>query len=1014
MAMQTLTLNKLLLAAGLVTVFALLPSVLLAQETADEADLPDLPEQSAMLEDLQRQIAQPPPENAEAQALCVHYHRRGLAMTRLGRGIEGLADLKQALALNQSNWRTTDDWCSRWRMQNDIASAYRQVGDPRGRMEFVRSLADELRKANARRYFFTLTWLMDDQVTLGQLRQAEATLKQAGDLLPELKLRKDWTTEEHSVLGQWTKYSAYLQELYGNFAEAERLRRESLRHARAYLELRTRLNGSEHLILRVASSNVASCLRLLGNNLAAQGRYSEAEVYVRESLSLMLARSSRESPHVARTLGNLGNIRMQQGRLDDAEKLLRQSLSALERGQVRSASPGLAERRADLAFVLMMRDRWPEALALFEARDQGLRSDQAQFARTGSLRSDWALSLIRNGRAAEAAEMMQRIVNYYRKVAYADPQVVARANGIYAAALAARGDDAQALAVFERALPPLLGQIADDAEGDGLGAGRQFRMTLIFEAYLELLARQQARNQPVKGVTGSRDPAAEAFSIADVARGSAVQRAVVASSARASLPDAELAALARQEQDAGNRRLELGKLLARLASAPEGRRLDGVMADIRREMESLTEKQASLRKTLAARYPDYLRLIDPKPATLAELQGALQPDEAAVAIYIGREQAYVWTLNHRQTAFRTVPLSRQAIDRHVRRLRETLNLEDGTLHSFPAADAHALYKALLAPDAALWREARVLNVIPHGSLGQLPFAVLQTAPSATKARPEQAPWLIRQVAIAQQASASSFLALRQRQMASGERSDFIGFGDPVFGDQPAASSKGNVRRLRLMTLRGDDNDGVENAFTRLAPLPDTELELREIARSLGADPERTLYLHRRANEQNVKASALDKVRVIAFATHGLIPGELRGLDQPALALANPKLADDAKNDGLLTLDEVLGLRLNADWVVLSACNTGAADGSQEEAVSGLGRGFFFAGARSLLVSNWAVETESARLLTTGVFRAQTAKPALTRAEALQQSMLDLMQQRTAGYAHPAYWAPFSLVGDGYR
>lgn len=1011
MAMQTLTLNKLLLTAGLVTACALLPSALLAQETADEADPP---EQSAMLDDLQRQIAQPPPENTEAQALCVHYHRRGLALMRLGRGIEGLADLKQALALNQSNWRTTDDWCSRWRMQNDIAAAYRQVGDPRGRMEFVRSLADELRKANVRRYFFTLTWLMDDQVTLGQLRQAEATLKQAGDLLPELKLRKDWTTEEHSVLGQWTKYSAYLQELYGNFAEAERLRRESLRHARAYLELRTRLNGSEHLILRVASGNVASCLRLLGNNLAAQGRYSEAEVYVRESLSLMLARSSRESPHVARTLGNLGNIRMQQGRLDDAEKLLRQSLSALERGQVRSASPGLAERRADLAFVLMMRDRWPEALALFEARDQGLRSDPAQFARTGSLRSDWALSLIRNGRAAEAAEMMQRIVNHYRRVPYADPQVVARANGIYAVALAAKGDDAQALAVFERALPPLLGQIADDAEGDGLGAGRQFRMTLIFEAYLELLARQQARNQPVSGVTGSSDPVAEAFSIADVARGSAVQRAVVASSARASLPDAELSALARQEQDAGNRRLELGKLLARLASAPEGQRLDGVMADIRREMETLAEKQASLRKTLAARYPDYLRLIDPKPATLAELQGALQPDEAAVAIYIGREQAYVWTLNQRQTAFRTVPLGRQAIERHVRRLRETLTLEDGTLHNFPAADAHALYKALLAPDAALWRGARVLNVIPHGSLGQLPFAVLQTAPSAAKARPEQAPWLIRQVAIAQQASASSFLALRQRQMASSERSDFVGFGDPVFGDQPAASSKGNVRRLRLMTLRGDDNDGIENAFTRLAPLPDTELELREIARSLGADPERTLYLHHRANEQNVKASALDRVRVIAFATHGLIPGELRGLDQPALALANPKLADDAKNDGLLTLDEVLGLRLNADWVVLSACNTGAADGSQGEAVSGLGRGFFFAGARSLLVSNWAVETESARLLTTGVFRAQTAKPALTRAEALQQSMLDLMQQRTAGYAHPAYWAPFSLVGDGYR
>ena len=136
MAMRTPTLNKRLLAVGLVVACVLLPTALRAQETADDADLP---EQSAMIDDLQRQVAQPPPDNAEAQALCVHHHRRGLALMRLGRGIEGLADLKQALALNQSNWRTTDDWCSRWRLQNDIAAAYRQVGDPRGRMEFVRT-----------------------------------------------------------------------------------------------------------------------------------------------------------------------------------------------------------------------------------------------------------------------------------------------------------------------------------------------------------------------------------------------------------------------------------------------------------------------------------------------------------------------------------------------------------------------------------------------------------------------------------------------------------------------------------------------------------------------------------------------------------------------------------------------------------------------------------------------------------------------------------------------------------
>ncbi len=160
-----------------------------------------------------------------------------------------------------------------------------------------------------------------------------------------------------------------------------------------------------------------------------------------------------------------------------------------------------------------------------------------------------------------------------------------------------------------------------------------------------------------------------------------------------------------------------------------------------------------------------------------------------------------------------------------------------------------------------------------------------------------------------------------------------------------------------------------------------------------------------------------------FATHGLVPGDLNGLDQPALALSNPGLTGEKDVDGLLTLDEVLGLKLNADWVVLSACNTAAADGAGTEAVSGLGRAFFYAGARALLVSNWPVETVSAKLLTTDLFRRQGREPGLTRAEALRRSMLELLDKGIArgaqgnplyAYAHPIFCAPFSLVGEGAK
>lgn len=125
---------------------------------------------------------------------------------------------------------------------------------------------------------------------------------------------------------------------------------------------------------------------------------------------------------------------------------------------------------------------------------------------------------------------------------------------------------------------------------------------------------------------------------------------------------------------------------------------------------------------------------------------------------------------------------------------------------------------------------------------------------------------------------------------------------------------------------------------------------------------------------------------------------------------------------MLTLEDILGLKLDADWVVLSACNTAAGDGAGAEAISGLGRGFFYAGSRALLVTHWPVETRSARLLVTTLFEHYAADPRITRAQPLRQASLAVMEKgapaegRTPAfsYAHPLFWAPYALVGDGGR
>jgi len=160
--------------------------------------------------------------------------------------------------------------------------------------------------------------------------------------------------------------------------------------------------------------------------------------------------------------------------------------------------------------------------------------------------------------------------------------------------------------------------------------------------------------------------------------------------------------------------------------------------------------------------------------------------------------------------------------------------------------------------------------------------------------------------------------------------------------------------------------------------------------------------------------------VIAFATHGLVPGDLDGLTEPALALSAPQLSGGG-GDGLLGMDEVLALKLNADWVVLSACNTASGDGAGAEAVSGLGRAFFYAGTRALLVTNWSVHSQSARELVTDLFKRQANDPKLTRAEALRLAMVALMDgpgyvgadgKTEFAYAHPLFWAPYTIIGDG--
>ena len=470
--------------------------------------------------------------------------------------------------------------------------------------------------------------------------------------------------------------------------------------------------------------------------------------------------------------------------------------------------------------------------------------------------------------------------------------------------------------------------------------------------------------------------------------------------------------------------------------------------NLRTQINNLRNARATIAQEIEARFPLYAELINPKPATVTKVQKSLRPDEALVATYVVEDKTYVWTVTKTgKASLHVAPLGRKRVAAVTTELRKALDPQAATLGEIPVFNtrlSYRLYRTLLKSGEAKWKKAKSLLIVPHGGLAQLPFSVLVTGKKRLSqdeppmfSNYKEIPWLVRSHSVTVLPSVTALASLRALPPPKQDRRPFVGFGDPYFSvKQATEANKPKEIKVAALTSRGilktrglaiklrsaPKTQGLDSADLGMLPrLPDTFDEVRSIAVATNADLTRDVFTGNKANEDIVKKLKLSGYKVVTFATHGLVPGDLDGLRQPALALSTPKLGGHG-GDGLLTMDEILGLKLDADWVVLSACNTASAEGAGAEAFSGLGRAFFYAGTRAMLLSNWPVETTSARKLTTDLFSRQSKDKTLSRARALQLAMLELIdgdgyKDEKSGkivfsYAHPIFWAPFSLVGDG--
>ena len=431
------------------------------------------------------------------------------------------------------------------------------------------------------------------------------------------------------------------------------------------------------------------------------------------------------------------------------------------------------------------------------------------------------------------------------------------------------------------------------------------------------------------------------------------------------------------------------------------------------ELEAAVRQTEALFAAVRGKFPEYTRLAEPNTVALGDVQAKLRPREAFVSFVIGVHRSYVLLVTHDGLTVRPVDATATSLAADIGDLRTAFQLRLGKPAAFSLKSAFALYRQLLGPVEAELAGADHLVVASTGDLANLPLSLLVTADPGDGDDYAAASWLIRRAAISQIPSARAFLALRTTARAAAPK-PYLGVGDPSFANagMSAGASDKALSTLAEVCQRGGP---IDPALLRgLPPLPDTASEVRAAAQSLHAAPEDVL-LGVQATEAALRSRPLDSYGVLYFATHGLLPGELRCESEPALVLTPPATAATAASgDGLLTASEIAGLKLNADLVVLSACNTAAAGGSHfgGGALHGLADAFFNAGAHEVLASHWEVpSTETTRLMT-AVFAGLARDPAGDVAEALRQSQLALIAQPAS--AHPFYWAAFTLIGDGAK
>jgi len=779
---------------------------------------------------------------------------------------------------------------------------------------------------------------------------------------------------------------------YKNYVEAGRLAGGSEDYAAAEtayrhaLDIETRLFGAD-------SAPVGETLAELALQVSNQGRFDEADALFHRAEPIL--ERAAEPQLRARLSSYLALHAANQRHFDDALKLAHQATTAL-RAAVADAGDNetdAAAAQGDLSHSLRLEAEM--ALRLGDATAARAAAEEALWIvfQEPGLPLWWRADTLAlmgevnaaSGRVVAAEHNFEDAADLDKKL-FGDTAPAASADLQLGAFYASQQLYQPALAAYRNAF-------------------RIFAANKIARSHVvadQLLSYFDAANAQAK--TPALDN--EMFEAAQLAGGGVADQTIARMAARQAAGTPALAAAVRAVQDAerarDTARIELAAENSKADEDRDAKRVQSLQA----ELAAASSKYDALAAKLAQSFPDYGKLAAPGPAALADVQRNLAPDAALVMYVVGAKGSYALLVKPDALIVRKIAATSDDLSGDVADLRKAFVPSLGRVSPFDLKSAHALYEKLLGPFEADLSATQMLSVVPSPELANLPFALLVSAAPGANENYSDAAWLIRRMAVSSVPSPRAFLALASAEASRKPAPDpILAFGAPAF------TGNGSAGLQSLASACLDGGPVAADTLLALPPLPDTAGEVNAVARALGAGADSVL-LGAAANEAALHARTLSDYNVLYFATHGLLPGELHCQSEPALALSPPAHATSTDTDGMLTAGEVANLNLNADLVVLSACNTAAGGNGKSggAALEGLADAFFDAGARAVLASHWQVPSASTVSLMTNMFARYGENRGQGLAEALRQAQLALIAKPAT--AHPFNWAAFTLIGDG--